>query len=538
MASHWVAVTGLGVILLVACGSSPEQSEPDSGARATGGAGNAAGAGAAQAGGASAASGGAGGAASGSKVGGSGGGAGTRPGVDCRSRTSNHVAGTRLRARNWVTADGARSWDGWHDSELGEDCTFENTADGKHRCVPGALSSLYFADASCTEPLAAIDEACAGNGSSWVKVVETERGECSTRATTRVYPLGEPYEPDNGRYRLTNGRSVKEEGTEQRSLYRLGAEAPLSTFVEAEEVRWEGPGNVSTVGLAATDGTIEVTGWEEKRHDGEPCWFALAEDGVLRCIPSLTKHYGFYEDASCQKQLWGGSNCYASNYVVIPPQVACDTAYAVRRRGPEFTGEPFSSAGGGAACLADTTSPKGPLYEPGEPVHEEFTALKVTRDETAKGRLQPEFYESEDGGCWFKGWYDTELDVECFFVLMPDGKEHCAPLLSTGWSGRSLYRDPDCREEEWYKTYTEQCPGGAPPKFLYEPESKLGCSWAYTVYELVEVAERSALPTLYGKGTDGTCQEVTLAAGTYARYTRPSPSKFVEATLMYEASSP
>lgn len=85
-------------------------------------------------------------------------------------------------------------------------------------------------------------------------------------------------------------------------FYRVVAEVPNSTFVEAEETRWGGPGGITTVGYAATDGTMQVTGWEANRHNDKSCSFTLTDDEVLRCLPSSSAS-SYYGDASCEKQL-------------------------------------------------------------------------------------------------------------------------------------------------------------------------------------------------------------------------------------------
>jgi hypothetical protein len=68
----------------------------------------------------------------------------------------DNVSGTRIRAVYLNGTDGSRAFDGWHDAQLGVDCSFVPAADGLTRCLPsgGPTVGNYYADAACTEPLA------------------------------------------------------------------------------------------------------------------------------------------------------------------------------------------------------------------------------------------------------------------------------------------------------------------------------------------------------------------------------------------------
>ncbi len=65
-----------------------------------------------------------------------------------------YQSGSRLKARVLVTADGARQFVGWRDTQLGLDCTFVTATDGKTRCLPqlGGIAVVY-ADSACSKPL-------------------------------------------------------------------------------------------------------------------------------------------------------------------------------------------------------------------------------------------------------------------------------------------------------------------------------------------------------------------------------------------------
>src|SRR4051794_20521888 len=74
----------------------------------------------------------------------------------------DYASGTRLRAKVYASADGARQWHGWFDQQLQTDCAVTIAEDGVLRCVPSGAyySSDTFADSACTVPVATGFPAC------------------------------------------------------------------------------------------------------------------------------------------------------------------------------------------------------------------------------------------------------------------------------------------------------------------------------------------------------------------------------------------
>lgn len=54
--------------------------------------------------------------------------------------TSNHHSGARIRAKVLVTDEGDRAFQGWFDSQRGEDCDFQRDTEGVMRCLPASFS--------------------------------------------------------------------------------------------------------------------------------------------------------------------------------------------------------------------------------------------------------------------------------------------------------------------------------------------------------------------------------------------------------------
>ncbi len=83
------------------------------------------------------------------------------------SGSSWYKSGTRIKMIVLNTPDGAKQFSGWRDTVRNEDCTFVPTGDGMTRCLPTpsatsryVYSATYFADASCTVPVAQVAASC------------------------------------------------------------------------------------------------------------------------------------------------------------------------------------------------------------------------------------------------------------------------------------------------------------------------------------------------------------------------------------------
>lgn len=60
--------------------------------------------------------------------------------------------GSRIKARHFVGDDGTRFFAGWHDTQIGQDCTFGPAADGMTRCLPGVTDNggaFWSTDPTC-----------------------------------------------------------------------------------------------------------------------------------------------------------------------------------------------------------------------------------------------------------------------------------------------------------------------------------------------------------------------------------------------------
>src|SRR5436190_19532853 len=106
-------------------------------------------------------------------------------------------SGTRVKTRVLKTPDGAKAFAGWVDTQRNEDCDFHIAADGVMRCLPSSTSQVaadygyYFADASCTIPVAFYYASC--SPPSYVSVTGTPTSCPSSSNATRIFTRGASY---------------------------------------------------------------------------------------------------------------------------------------------------------------------------------------------------------------------------------------------------------------------------------------------------------------------------------------------------------
>lgn len=437
-----------------------------------------------------------------------------------------------------MTSEGDRSWQGWHDSERDEDCVFMTAADGKLRCLPNNNEARsYFVDTACSDPVVVfVDDYCADTDAEYL--VHTEGEQCAENRVTRVYELGATYDIAGGLYSLeSNGACAAATNPFNGTYYRKGAEVPATSFAEGEAKSWANPGQIVTDGLVGADGLLQVRGWHDSEHGDVRCSFTPAEDGVERCLPlgglSETQYFGM----GCEQPLLSNYSTCPGN---VPPDYTstydsteCVLGNSVYRRGAEYTGTLWTNSGG---CSENTVPPEISLYSRGEQVPiTEFTGTNLTRNQADDGRLQPTYRNSDDGACWFQGWYDTTLETDCSFELMSDGKLRCVPDVLSGPTPIIAYSDADCTVEEAYAV--QGTCAAAPPKYTgtYGDGTPSSCSMTNIVYAIGEVVAAAELPTLYTKSGDA-CVEAGLSpASAYLKLgTRLPPSTFMEGTLMVE----
>lgn len=139
--------------------------------------------------------------------------------------------GTRLKARYYVAADGARQFAlGWYDSERNENCAFQRASDGVMRCLPESTSAVtsYFLDSACTEAVAGLLTYNCG----FEYVLEPTANDCVYGL--RIRSLAETLQP--GVLHIKSGDScVETPSPDGYTFRRLGPQVPPTSFVAATE---------------------------------------------------------------------------------------------------------------------------------------------------------------------------------------------------------------------------------------------------------------------------------------------------------------
>jgi hypothetical protein len=148
------------------------------------------------------------------------------------------ASGSRLKARWYVAADGARQFASFHDSELKQDCEFSLASDGVVRCLPKfVFSSPFFLDSACTERVI-WDSICGiPQGAPVAFALPVPANDCggnpSVRYDTRYYTAGEEVKP-NVLYQ-SGPAGCTESTVFHAGVYRrLSPEIPAPSFVAAK----------------------------------------------------------------------------------------------------------------------------------------------------------------------------------------------------------------------------------------------------------------------------------------------------------------
>jgi len=132
-------------------------------------------------------------------------------------------------------------------------------------------------------------------------------------------------------------------------------------------------------------------------------------------------------------------------------------------------------------------------------------------------RLKARYMVGEDGSRSFVGWYDSELEVNCFFYLTPDGQQRCVPSGDLAYAS-AYFSDSDC------STRVFQSALGCSYRYGLATTAGESCATTtYSVYELTAVS-----PTTVYRQSGEVCQAVE-APQTSQLYTgvELAPSTFV-----------
>jgi hypothetical protein len=421
-----------------------------------------------------------------------------------------YTSGSRLRAKWRVSADGARDFIAWHDSQLNVDCFWYPTSDGVTRCLPmGAPFTSAYADAACTQAAIVLNasDPCAA--------------QLPAYAITYAPPSG-----CSGNWGRVHARGAK---VAQTTYYFQGSSCTAQTVSAGDALyATTDVANVTFVGakvdqvvsaatrlrgefIVADDGTREMSHWFDSQFSWS-CRQGNAVDGQIRCIPDLRLGESTVE--------WADTMC--TMHVAPLQGTFCDDAGV----GP-FIGrvEPLDDSGCGShtgsrafatgAAIPDgstiyngipptscnpTTAPYTYYREGAEAPPSQFVATPLTP--TGAGRLQLSAYTpaAADGRAFPRRatWRDTQLGTDCRFTTAADGVERCVPV------GIGIFfSDSACTQP--VAALNDPCDPS--PKYAIHVEPT-GCPGKSHVYPVLTATSAAQLYTDSG----GTCTAVSPTA--------------------------
>lgn len=422
----WVV---LGLMLGPVFGACESTSDdPENGAPVAGEAGEGGGAGEAGSQGGSG-NGAVGGGAGETLLGGEAGVAGAAGAAACSPDEPSYVSGQRLRARYAVTTEGNREFLGWYDTERKEDCAVGTAPDGKLRCLP-EMSRLAltprFIDDQCQEPVTLHVHSSESKECEAKYLLSPPASSCEGGTTLRE--RGAATEPPPLHHQ--SGASCSPDVGRFEAYYELGPDVLPSAFAEVSSRAVCVGERLQRLVYETEDGMRQPYGWLDTAGERN-CDFGLAEDGLLRCLPSAALTQSPTAFASCEAApLYVNDTCEAEtpNVIRIPSDEACPSSSRFVSRGPGPKEAYIFMEETGEGCVETS---KAGLYTLGAEIAADyFVEGRAAIAEDDSGRLKPIVRSNSDGGQWSDGFYDSQLETNCKFMPMKDGALHCVPWLA------------------------------------------------------------------------------------------------------------
>lgn len=421
--------------------------------------------------------------------------------------TTNARPGERLRGRMLVTRDGQRAWQGWHDSELGQDCDFTRDEQGVLRCFPVAgTRDVFYSDASCTKGFARVDTSCEQRGA--VEYAYLSRAT-SCGGGVEAHSLGDVVEPA-GAFQLTADGTCAPVVLADGEYRQLGEALSSEQFVAAEYGVIDSETRVKSYGILAEDGAFSPAGFVDSELDLSCSWSGTE---IASCVP-IAQDIGYFSDESLTHPLIAQleTDCSSATPVagVRENPTTCISAYY--RSGTRFQGDAVYSRWGNV--VANTTDDNGGLlfYRPSERILvEEFATANLQRVSSG-GRLSPVYWYTEDGSAWFSHWHDTVLGTDCSFVTQSDGTALCVPR-DAGTTIR--YQDPTCRHPVAQVRRADTCEVEQAPAWVNQFEANRCGRQLHATYRVLAEA---SLQEVYRLDDAGSCiREAADESSSYYR---------------------
>lgn len=360
-------------------------------------------------------------------------------------------SGSRLRAMLLVGADDARSFVGWHDSQIDEECRALLAEDGKTRCLPGWSMELRYSDAGCTNLVAVRPYECSKPSRYVLGLSEAAQAACYDEAGISVYEVGASKGAAAKTYHVASDGSCMEGDVLEQ--FEVTPE-PVTSFVEMTLTDEPHGDSVAPRVYIGADGSRQVSGtaWDPARD--EACLpMAMAEPSETRCLPDHTAwaEGQHFSDASCKKAVGITRDtppCPSPKYVLMHStgEETYDQITAVYEAGSELPVEDVRSKSGDQ-CISVTPPGDFQFWPAAEEIDRSAFGL-LTVESYGAHRLKARVLVSDGFPMrTTDGFYDAERETVCWPLDFGDGGTRCvdAPVAMEGTTFNT-FADPDCTE--------------------------------------------------------------------------------------------
>jgi hypothetical protein len=139
-------------------------------------------------------------------------------------------------------------------------------------------------------------------------------------------------------------------------------------------------------------------------------------------------------------------------------------------------------------------------------------------------RLKIKYYLGADGSKAFKGFYDSQLNVDCYFAKAADGTVRCIPVATATTTTANYYADANCTQPV---ALVSQCPGTVTPTQVL---AQIGTYGAIHTFALGAVAANvSSVYTFVPASSPGACGAVAGFTWTCTPYPYASSTQMQQA---------
>ena len=199
---------------------------------------------------------------------------------------------------------------------------------------------------------------------------------------------------------------------------------------------------LQAIWLVAADGAQQFEKWHDTQLNLD-CSFAIAADGVLRCLPRNAPladgNSSGYADSACKQPVaYSDSTCLVP-YVLGMDRSVCPSRQHVYSRGSTVPAMHYGNWDG--PCTPVDYG--GSFYALGPEVPASTFASATYTSGPALGGLTPVYTQGSDGSQGFDHWVDATSASPCSLYEAADQTNRCLPNTdAAGASG--LYTDSTC----------------------------------------------------------------------------------------------